>query len=152
MKFDLLARDYAIALVRLLQNIDRRFTEKKQELSALDFDDLQIRTIELLRRQEVLQRAYQRYKYFLVDEFQDTNGLQRDLLNALALQTGSRANLFIVGDRKQSVYGFRGADVDVFARTTGEMLVAGGDTVPFPLHFRCHPPLIYYFYLLFNNF
>jgi len=152
MKFDLLARDYAIALVRLLQNIDRRFTEKKQELSALDFDDLQIRTIELLRRQEVLQRAYQRYKYFLVDEFQDTNGLQRDLLNALALQTGARANLFIVGDRKQSVYGFRGADVDVFARTTGEMLDAGGESVPLPLNFRSQPQLINFFNYLFAKF
>jgi ATP-dependent helicase/nuclease subunit A len=152
MKFDLLARDYAIALVRLLQNIDRRFTEKKQELSALDFDDLQLRTIELLRRPEVLQRAYQRYKYFLVDEFQDTNGLQRDLLNALALQTGARANLFIVGDRKQSVYGFRGADVDVFARTTEAMLGAGGESVRLSLNFRSQPQLINFFNYLFAKF
>ncbi|HEY5885785.1 MAG TPA: UvrD-helicase domain-containing protein, partial [Pyrinomonadaceae bacterium] len=152
MKFDLLARDYAVALVRLLQNIDRRFTEKKQELSALDFDDAQLRTIELLRRPEVLQRAYQRYKYFLVDEFQDTNGLQRDLLNALTLKTGARANLFIVGDRKQSVYGFRGADVDVFARTTDEMLGAGGELVPLPLNFRSQPQLINFFNYLFARF
>ncbi|HKO44104.1 MAG TPA: UvrD-helicase domain-containing protein [Pyrinomonadaceae bacterium] len=152
MKFDLLARDYAIALVRLLQSIDRRFNEKKQELSALDFDDLQLRTIELLRRPEVLQRAYQRYKYFLVDEFQDTNGLQRDLLKALALHTGARANLFIVGDRKQSVYGFRGADVDVFARTTEEMLGAGGESVPLPLNFRSQPQLINFFNYLFAKF
>ncbi|HEU4479679.1 MAG TPA: 3'-5' exonuclease, partial [Pyrinomonadaceae bacterium] len=130
----------------------RRFNEKKQELSALDFDDLQLRTIELLRRPEVLQRAYQRYKYFLVDEFQDTNGLQRDLLNALALQTGARANLFIVGDRKQSVYGFRGADVDVFARTTEEMLGAGGESVPLPLNFRSQPQLINFFNYLFAKF
>ena len=152
MKFDLLARDYAVALVRLLQTIDRRFTEKKQELSAQDFDDLQLRTIELLRRPAVLQRAYQRYKYFLVDEFQDTNGLQRDLLNALALKTGARANLFIVGDRKQSVYGFRGADVDVFARTTDEMLGAGGELVPLPLNFRSQPQLINFFNYLFARF
>ena len=152
MKFDLLARDYAVALVRLLQSIDHRFTEKKQELSALDFDDLQLRTIQLLRRPEVLQRAYQRYKYFLVDEFQDTNGLQRDLLHALALKTGARANLFIVGDRKQSVYGFRGADVDVFTKTTDEMLQAGGELVPLPLNFRSQPQLINFFNYLFARF
>ncbi len=152
MRFDLLARDYAVALVNLLKNIDRRFTEKKQELSALDFDDLQLRTIELLQRPEVLQRAYQRYQYFLVDEFQDTNGLQRELLNALALNKGARANLFIVGDRKQSVYGFRGADVDVFGKTTEAMLEAGGELVPLPLNFRSQPQLINFFNYLFAKF
>jgi ATP-dependent helicase/nuclease subunit A len=152
MKFDLLARDYAVALVNLLKNIDRRFTEKKQELSALDFDDLQLRTIELLQRPEVLQRAFQRYKYFLVDEFQDTNGLQRDLLSALTLNSGARANLFIVGDRKQSIYGFRGADVDVFGKTTEAMLAAGGQLVPLPLNFRSQPQLINFFNYLFAKF
>ena len=152
MRFDLLARDYAVALLRLLTNIDRRFTQKKQELSALDFDDLQLRTLELLQRPEVLQRASQRYKFFLVDEFQDTNGLQRDLLDALVLKSGARANLFIVGDRKQSVYGFRGADVDVFGRMSEALQNAGGDLVPLPLNFRSQPPLISFFNYLFARF
>ncbi len=152
MKFDLLAGDYATALVRLLQNIDRRFTQKKQELSALDFDDLQVRTLELLQRPEVLQRAFERYKFFLVDEFQDTNGLQRELLQALALSSAARANLFIVGDRKQSVYGFRGADVDVFVRTSEALQAAGGEVVPLPLNFRSQPPLINFFNHLFARF
>ncbi len=152
MRFDIVARDYATALVVLLKNIDRRFTEKKQELSALDFDDLQLRALELLRRPEVLQRASARYKFFLVDEFQDTNGLQRDLLEALVLTAGSRANLFIVGDRKQSVYGFRGADVDVFARMTEALLSAGGESVPLPLNFRSQPPVINFFNYLFERF
>ena len=50
MRFDLEAGDYATALVTLLKSIDRRFTQAKQELSALDFDDLQLRTLELLKR------------------------------------------------------------------------------------------------------
>ena len=145
LRFDLVAKDYAIALVELLKSIDRRFTEKKQELSSLDFDDLQLRTLALLQRPEVLQRASQRYKFFLVDEFQDTNGLQRDLLQALALNAGARANLFIVGDRKQSIYGFRGADVDVFGRTTEALQAAGGVLVPLPLNFRSQPQLINFF-------
>jgi ATP-dependent helicase/nuclease subunit A len=152
MRFDLLSRDYATALVHLLKSIDRRFIEKKQELSALDFDDLQLRTLELLQRPEVLQRAFLRYRFFLVDEFQDTNTLQRDLVDALALSSAARANLFIVGDRKQSIYGFRGADVDVFGKTTEAMKAAGGDLIPLPLNFRSQPPLINFFNYLFARF
>ncbi|HUS11932.1 MAG TPA: UvrD-helicase domain-containing protein [Pyrinomonadaceae bacterium] len=152
MRFDLLARDYATALVKILKSIDRRFGEKKQELSALDFDDLQVRTLELLQRPEVLGRASSRYKFFLVDEFQDTNGLQRDLLEALVLKNNTRSNLFIVGDRKQSVYGFRGADVDVFSKMTDALIAAGGELVPLPLNFRSQPPLINFFNHLFARF
>jgi len=152
MRFDRLSRDYATALVNLLKNIDRRFSEKKQELSALDFDDLQLQTLKLLRRPEVLQRASERYKFFLVDEFQDTNGLQRDLLEALVLKGGGRANLFIVGDRKQSIYGFRGADVDVFGRMTDALLETGGQLVPLPLNFRSQPQLVDFFNHLFARF
>jgi ATP-dependent helicase/nuclease subunit A len=152
MRFDLLARDYATALVTLLKSIDRRFSQVKQELSALDFDDLQLRALELLQRPEVLDRASSRYKFFLVDEFQDTNGLQRNLLDALALRSGTRANLFIVGDRKQSIYGFRGADVDVFGKMTEALLTGGGELVPLPLNFRSQPPLINFFNYLFARF
>ncbi len=152
MRFDLLAKDYSAALVKLLKSIDRRFTEKKQELSALDFDDLQLRAFELLQRPEVLTRASQRYRYFLVDEFQDTNGLQRDLLHVLTLNRGARANLFIVGDRKQSIYGFRGADVDVFGNMTEALRTAGGEVVSLPLNFRSQPPLINFFNYLFARF
>jgi ATP-dependent helicase/nuclease subunit A len=152
MRFDLVARDYATALVKLLKHIDNRFTMKKQELSALDFDDLQLRTLELLQKPEVLERTFGRYKFFLVDEFQDTNGLQRDLLDALALNSRARANLFIVGDRKQSVYGFRGADVDVFSKMSDALQTAGGDLVPLPVNFRSQPQLINFFNYLFARF
>ena len=107
----------------LLTRIDERLNEEKQKLSALDFDDLELRALELLERPEVMTRAAERYKFFLVDEFQDTNGLQRVLLERLALQKARRdsANLFIVGDRKQSIYGFRGADVAVFSEMTDDV-------------------------------
>src|SRR5205807_2505425 len=115
--FDLLAKDYSLAMLKLLREIDRRLEAEKQRLSVLDFDDLQLRALKLLTdHPEVMSRVTQRYRFFLVDEFQDTNGLQRDLMKTLALVRG--ANLFIVGDRKQSIYGFRGADVDVFREMT----------------------------------
>ncbi len=145
--FDLLAREYSLALLKLLREIDRRLDVEKQKLSVLDFDDLQLRALRLLARPEVLTRVTERYRYFLIDEFQDTNGLQRDILTRLALASG--ANLFIVGDRKQSVYGFRGADVDVFSEMTLAIEKAGGAQQPLNLNFRSQKPLIDAFNFLF---
>ena len=138
--FDLLAKKYALALLRLLRDIAARLDAEKQRLSVLDFDDLQLRTLKLLDQPAVLARVSERYKYFLVDEFQDTNGLQRDLLTRLAFARGT--NLFIVGDRKQSIYGFRGADVDVFTEMTTAIEAAGGLQQPLLLNFRSQKPVI----------
>lgn len=148
---DLFAKQYALELANVLRRIDERLNEEKQKLSALDFDDLELRALELLERPEVLTRAAERYKFFLVDEFQDTNGLQRQLLERLAFQKGRResANLFIVGDRKQSIYGFRGADVDVFREMTTALTAVGGKEQPLLLNFRSQPPLINFFNFLF---
>jgi len=139
--FDLLAKDYSLAVVNLMQDIERRLDDEKQRLSVLDFDDLQLRTLKLLdEHPELFARISERYRYFLVDEFQDTNGLQRDLMVKLGLRRG--ANLFIVGDRKQSIYGFRGADVDVFGEMTEAIEQAGGFQQPLHLNFRSQKPLI----------
>src|SRR6266849_4291846 len=139
--FDLLAREYALAILKLLREIDDRLDAEKQRLSVVDFDDLQLRTLKLLSdHPEVMSRVAERYRFFLVDEFQDTNGLQRDLMTRLGMMPG--ANLFIVGDRKQSIYGFRGADVDVFREMSAEIEAVGGMQVPLHLNFRSQKPLI----------
>jgi ATP-dependent helicase/nuclease subunit A len=139
--FDLLARNYASAVLNLMHEIERRLDEEKQRLSVVDFDDLQLRTLKLVNEHpEVLNSLTGRYRFFLVDEFQDTNGLQRDLMKKLALRSG--ANLFIVGDRKQSIYGFRGADVDVFREMTEAIEASGGAQQPLHLNFRSQKPLI----------
>jgi ATP-dependent helicase/nuclease subunit A len=147
--FDLLAKDYSLALLRVLREIERRLDAEKQRLSVLDFDDLQLRALKLLELPEVISRGPERYRFFLIDEFQDTNSLQRDLLTRLALIRG--ANLFIVGDRKQSIYGFRGADVDVFSEMTAAIENAGGTQQPLQLNFRSQQPLIDCFNFLFGK-
>jgi ATP-dependent helicase/nuclease subunit A len=147
---DLFARQYALEMVNLLMRVDQRLNEEKQKISALDFDDLELRTLSLLERPEVIARTSERYRFYLVDEFQDTNAVQRVLLERLALTKGRRAaNLFIVGDRKQSIYGFRGADVDVFRQMTSTLLAAGGEEKSLQLNFRSQPPLIAFFNYLF---
>jgi ATP-dependent helicase/nuclease subunit A len=150
---DLFAKQYALEMALLLDRIDERLNEEKQKISALDFDDLELKALELLKRPEVMTRAAERYRFFLVDEFQDTNGLQRTLLEQLALQRTRRqgANLFIVGDQKQSIYGFRGADVAVFSEMTNTLLAAGGESKPLLLNFRSQPPLISFFNFLFER-
>jgi ATP-dependent helicase/nuclease subunit A len=169
--FDLYARRYTQELVKVVESIERRLDEEKRRRSALDFDDLQVRALRLLEeRPEVLRRTAGRYRFFLVDEFQDTNGLQRDLMAKLALggsvdfslreseinnrrlkSTVPRANLFIVGDRKQSIYGFRGADVDVFREMTTRIEARNGLPIPLNRNFRSQLPLIRFFNSLFER-
>jgi ATP-dependent helicase/nuclease subunit A len=151
LRFDLVAKEYACEALKLLTNIDSRLEETKRQLAALDFDDLQIRALKLLEQPEVLLRASRRYKFFLVDEFQDTNPLQRDLMDRLALKNRKDANLFIVGDPKQSIYGFRGADVDVFREMTEALIKAAGAELPLRANFRSQPQLISFFNLLFEQ-
>ncbi|HEX6729557.1 MAG TPA: UvrD-helicase domain-containing protein, partial [Pyrinomonadaceae bacterium] len=148
--FDSFARVYALEMINLLSRIHERLDEEKHKMSALDFDDLEGRTLALLEIPEVLTRAAATYKFFLVDEFQDTNALQRRLLERLSLsKRRDGANLFIVGDRKQSIYGFRGADVDVFREMTATLLDAGGEEKPLHSNFRSQPQLISFFNHLF---
>ena len=151
LRFDLVAKEYACEALKLVTNIDSRLEETKRQLAALDFDDLQIRALKLLEQPEVLLRASVRYKFFLVDEFQDTNPLQRDLMERLALKNRTDANLFIVGDPKQSIYGFRGADVDVFREMTEALIKAAGAELPLRVNFRSQPQLISFFNLLFEQ-
>jgi DNA helicase-2/ATP-dependent DNA helicase PcrA len=96
------------------------YTKKRVELyeaydaqcnkeGVVDFAELMLRCYELLSRNEALRRHYQeRFRYVLVDEFQDTNALQYKWLKLL---TGEEAAMFAVGDDDQSIYAFRGADV-----------------------------------------
>jgi ATP-dependent helicase/nuclease subunit A len=150
--FDLQAKDYALEVIDVLKEVEQRYREKKQSLAALDFDDLQLRALELLEQPAVLTRATERYRFFLVDEYQDTNSVQRELMHKLALSsTAAHSNLFIVGDRKQSIYGFRGADVDVFQQTTQALISAGGLEQPLHLNFRSQPGLIKFFNYLFER-
>lgn len=84
------------------------YENHKRESGALDFDDLLMRTEELLRAHpDVLARYQRQYSHLLVDEFQDTNKAQYEIIKLLA---GKHRNLFVVGDEDQSIYRWRGAD------------------------------------------
>ncbi len=87
----------------------RMYEERLKIANALDFDDLLIKTVRLLRKSAETREKYNnRYKYILVDEYQDTNPLQLGLITFL---TEKQQNICVVGDDAQSIYGFRQADI-----------------------------------------
>ncbi len=94
------------------EKIAHIFEIYKKELfkaNALDFDDLLLETVRLLKSSaETRERYNRRYKYILIDEYQDTNRPQYELMKLLA---GSHGNVCVVGDEDQSIYSWRGADI-----------------------------------------
>ena len=87
----------------------RLYEERLVNNNALDFDDLLIKAVRLLRQREDVRAHYNdRFRYLLVDEYQDTNALQFALINFL---TQKQQNVCVVGDESQSIYRWRGADI-----------------------------------------
>jgi DNA helicase II / ATP-dependent DNA helicase PcrA len=92
-----------------IARVFQQYEERLQKNNALDFDDLLIKTVRLLRDvPEVRERYNDRFRYLLVDEYQDTNSLQFALIRLL---TEKQQNICVVGDPDQSIYRWRGADI-----------------------------------------
>jgi ATP-dependent helicase/nuclease subunit A len=107
-----LAADGFAALLSLLAAHHRHYERLKAERSGADFEDLELRALALLRSPGPVRTAWrERFEHLMVDEFQDTNGVQLGLIDALR---GPQARLFVVGDEFQSIYRFRHADLEVF--------------------------------------
>ncbi len=114
----------AFRKILFLEQLTREiYREKKEERGFLDFEDLQILALKLLQEHpEIRHTLRNRYRYIMVDEFQDTNQLQWELISLLGSLDGEleEAKFFVVGDPKQSIYGFRNADVRVFRQVKTE--------------------------------
>ncbi|MEM7031445.1 MAG: UvrD-helicase domain-containing protein [Chloroflexota bacterium] len=92
----------------IIKRVYERYQAALEANNALDFDDLIMKTHQLLNEcPEVLQKYQDRYRHVMVDEFQDTNEAQYNLVQQFA---GGHRNLFVVGDEDQSIYSWRGAD------------------------------------------
>ncbi len=101
--------------------------EEKEFTGRINYDDMLLKTARLIKNPYVRQKIRGRMKYLLVDEFQDTNKLQYDIIKHISgiFETEEfftePVNLFIVGDGKQSIYGFRNADVRVFEQALSDI-------------------------------
>jgi DNA helicase-2/ATP-dependent DNA helicase PcrA len=91
-------------------NIYKRYVERCRQANAMDFDDLLVQTWLLFRQHEDIRQKYvERFQYVLVDEYQDTNFAQQEIVLQLTLEHG---RVCVVGDDAQSIYSFRGANID----------------------------------------
>ena len=133
-----LVAPYARGLVRLTEAFSAQFTDAKNQAGVLDFDDLQLRAVELLSHHPSLARRYrERFRLVMIDEFQDTDSLQLRLVESLA-----HDDLCTVGDEKQSIYRFRGADIGVYRRHRAEMVGREALEVSLGVNYRSHPEIL----------
>ena len=93
-----------------LEKVQKRYAQKKRDTNSLDFDDMLVMAVELFKAHPDVLAIYQkRFRNILVDEYQDTNSVQSELIDLLA---GESNSLMAVGDDSQSIYSWRGAEVD----------------------------------------
>ena len=100
----------AAALAKYLLRFDEKYSTLKQERGVLDYNDLEHKALKLLSDEEIVNEMREKYKYVFVDEYQDVNPVQEAIVSLLAGE-----NLFLVGDVKQAIYGFRGSKSRFFA-------------------------------------
>jgi len=99
---------YFLPLLEKIQDVHDRYEKKKKATNSLDFDDLLEKTLLMLQQHEGIAASYRRqFQFILVDEYQDTNKIQADLIDTLALD---HKNVMVVGDDAQSIYSWRGAN------------------------------------------
>jgi ATP-dependent helicase/nuclease subunit A len=130
-------------LRELVARFGTRYERLKEDRAALDFEDLQLKAVELLSSSDTLRDRYRdQFDHLMVDEFQDTNGLQLRLVEQLR---GPETRLFLVGDEFQSIYGFRHADVEVYRRLHRRFATGDeprGEALPLTGNFRAAPELV----------
>src|SRR4051812_1017548 len=101
---------YFEPLVQQITRVDRLYLERKRERNVMDYDDLLLNWKRLLEEREEVARIYQeQFEHVLVDEYQDTNRLQSEIIDLLAVK---HRNVMVVGDDAQSIFAFRGASVE----------------------------------------
>lgn len=136
------------ALRALFRDAVIRYEEKKKELSALDFLDLELKAIELLRNKSVASTYRDRFRHILVDEAQDLNPTQYELLGHLSGEKVAGAEdirkpeRFFVGDVKQSIYRFRRSDVRYLNQLKKDIERKHGAAVSLNTSFRSHERLV----------
>jgi ATP-dependent exoDNAse (exonuclease V) beta subunit len=156
--------DALVPLYDILAIWRNQYLNTKRERGILTFSDVAHMARDILLRNSDVRRYYkQKFRYIMVDEFQDTNQLQKDLVYLLAevhdqcsttipeAQYLVPDKLFFVGDEKQSIYRFRGADVSVFKSIGAEIESAGGKTLSLKCNYRSEPVLIDHFNTIFSH-
>ena len=99
--------EYSVMNKQIVEVYDK-YNKVLLESNAMDFSDILLNTYKLLQKPEILEKVQNKYKYIMIDEYQDTNNLQYKIIDLIARKS---SNLCVVGDENQSIYGFRGANI-----------------------------------------
>ncbi len=161
-RFSLRSLEDQHRLFGLLERFQQQVLRARRLAGVLTYHDVVVMAIELLRQEPELRSYYkQQFDRIMIDEFQDNNRLQKELLYLLAERPELCSaeipapeqlipdKLFFVGDAKQSIYRFRGADVGVFRGLAAELAANGGAALALEANYRTHPNLVRFFNAVF---
>jgi len=99
--------EYSVMNKQIIE-VYEKYNRSLIESNAMDFSDILLNTYKLLQNSSILEKIQKKYKYIMIDEYQDTNNLQYKIIDLIARKS---SNLCVVGDENQSIYGFRGANI-----------------------------------------
>ncbi|NLY11634.1 MAG: UvrD-helicase domain-containing protein [Firmicutes bacterium] len=128
---------YLGVITDILTEVHHRYQEEKRNQGLLDFNDLELLAIKLLTNPQIRERY--KVEHLMIDEFQDTNRVQKRIVDLLHFP---ETKLFIVGDSKQSIYRFRGAEVNVFIEARNQIENNNGKHITLDVNFRSLPGII----------
>jgi ATP-dependent helicase/nuclease subunit A len=135
----------AVSLLTMMRRFLYFLDAEKRKRGVVDFDDLLLRTLAVLEDETVLDRVRGQFDFIFVDEFQDTDRVQAKIIDRLARDRNGTlvdGRTIVVGDPKQSIYGFRRADPETYDAFTRELIAAGAEHRKLLDQFRSHPPLL----------
>ena len=117
--------------IKILRRFIDVYGKEKAQENVMDFSDLERNAMLILNDEEAREEISKKYKYVFVDEYQDTNGVQENIISLI-----KRDNVFMVGDLKQSIYGFRGCKPEIFSNKLSTMEKNGQKTAKLNYNFR----------------
>ena len=134
---------------KLLKNFINNYTALKEKNNLIDFNDLNRLMLKLMENENISHELQEKYRYIFIDEYQDVNPLQDKLMTTIA---GENTNVFMVGDVKQSIYGFRGASPEWFLNKYNKLKAQDDDSVfDMNVNFRSNPKILNFINELFTK-
>lgn len=156
-------KDFIYSFYSLMKDYHEEVNSFKRKNSCLVFSDVLALSLEILKTNRSIRDYFKhKYRYIMIDEFQDNNDDYRKLIYYLAekadcftqnptIRDIDETKIFLVGDQKQSIYRFRGADVSVFKRMENEITLSGGELIELDKNFRSTPALVTFFNKVFSK-
>lgn len=139
-------------IIKFFDLVYDKYEDKKKNNSYLDFEDILLFTRNILKNKKVRKEISDKYKYIMIDEYQDTNEIQYQIFFPI-LEDLKKGNLFVIGDEKQSIYMFRDAELEVFRKTKDNISAISGDEsiLVLPESFRMSPKICAFTNEIFEN-